>query len=380
MSSRYYRLPVASLLYLCLGCFWIRHDFLNAGSWMLGVSMLGLGAAVGGLLQERLDSAQVGIAGAALFGSGFFATGFLPSPAWNYLTLEVLIGFGSGLAYSAGIPLVVRWFPDKVGTAIGVAVAGYVPASFVGGGVAAVLIGKMGWPGAAKVTGIVLFAVTALAIIVLRGDKDVRRAESSRQHKPDEMVKSTLFPPLLASYVLTCTAAMIVYHTLPEHLTRLNDDPQRTTAVIASLGAVGAAANLLARLLAGWSCDVLGARTPLLVAITILPVAALLALAPWPVEALLVVQFAAFAAYGAALAIFPVLTAHLFGVEHLAANYGIVFNGWAIGHIAGGIAGPLLARTFGTSDAFYGAAVVSLVALLLVVRTGRLVQPVLRVA
>ncbi len=63
--------------------------------------------------------------GAALSGAGFVlssqATG-----VWSlYLTYGAFCGFGTGLVYIGIIGLMVRWFPDRRGFAVGLAAAGY---------------------------------------------------------------------------------------------------------------------------------------------------------------------------------------------------------------------------------------------------------------
>src|SRR2546430_11237914 len=63
--------------------------------------------------------------GAALSGLGYVLSAQADNAWALYLSYGALCGFGTGLVYIGIIGLMVRWFPDRRGFAVGLAAAGY---------------------------------------------------------------------------------------------------------------------------------------------------------------------------------------------------------------------------------------------------------------
>jgi OFA family oxalate/formate antiporter-like MFS transporter len=384
MERSYFRLLAALVPFFCAGSFWIRYDFVaggweQRGLWPHGVVMMGLGSLVGGLLQERFRPDRIAYAGALLLGLGFVGAVFTTTPLAQYWTIEGLIGFGSGVAYAAAIPLVARQVPGQVGLALGIAVAGYVPAGVVGSRVAAAIIEAVGRQSAAVIIGLALFVFTAVAIAILRATPEVSEASARRaQAGPAAMLLDPSFPSFWLSYALASMAAVIVYTLFPAHLSELvAASDGATPAVLGLVGPIGSLANLGARPIVGWLTDRGGGFTVLRWAIGLILVGTGLALIPLPSSALLAVPLTVMGGYGALLAIYPSLTASMFGLRHIGANYGIVLTAWAAGYVAAAWLAPRLARSFDSSAAGYvGAVLICLVAFFLAGRSARL-RPVL---
>lgn len=85
--------------------------------------------------------------------------------------------------------------------------------------------------------------------------------------------------------------------------------------------------------------------------------------APFFIGCVIVLGFA----FGALLVIYPPLTGETFGTKHLGINYGIMFLGYALGAWIGPrIATSLFDETVGYRNAFYAAAVITLIGLAVV--------------
>ncbi len=63
--------------------------------------------------------------GCALSGAGWIASAYIKSLIGLYLTYGLSCGVGTGIVYIGIIGLMVRWFPDRRGFAIGMVAAGY---------------------------------------------------------------------------------------------------------------------------------------------------------------------------------------------------------------------------------------------------------------
>ena len=365
------RLGTATVLYFSLGCFVVRDQFVNAAgtidvsAWSPGLLLIGLGGLIGGLLQKRIDPAYVGYLGAALFAAGFASIGLTTTYLSHWVAFELLIGCGSGIAYAAGIPLVIRQLPNHYGLALGIAVAGYVPAGTVGARATEELIERAGWQNAALLSGITLFVLAAGAIAVLHvpvskeSERDPGRGEES-------MVRTPSFVPFWLSYALATSGAMMTYTLLPGYVATAMTGLGRTSveALIETIGRVFTIANFAARPTAGWLTDRVAGNKVLGATIATIVVGSLLTSLTRSSSGLLVAAFLVLAGYGALLAIYPSLTTAMYGARSVGVNYGIVFGAWAFGSVFGRWLARALVRTFGgTQAAFFGATVVSLFAL-----------------
>ena len=123
-----------------------------------------VGCMAGGFLSARVSAKVYLWVSAGLFLAGFALASRIQTLAGLYLSFGGLCGFGSGLAYSAVMGTVGKWFPDKQGLISGVLLMGF--------GISSFLIGKVyqactpetvgAWRHSFLVLGIVTAAVLAL--------------------------------------------------------------------------------------------------------------------------------------------------------------------------------------------------------------------------
>jgi MFS family permease len=98
------------------------------------IFFLGVGAILGGRLQDRLGPRPVAMLGAALWSAGNLAAGLgtaaLGAP-WLYLCYGVVGGLGLGLAYVTPVAAVTKWFPERRGLGSGLVVMGFGLGAFL---------------------------------------------------------------------------------------------------------------------------------------------------------------------------------------------------------------------------------------------------------
>ena len=90
-----------------------------------------IGCLVGGFLAAKVSARTYVYISAVLFLAGFFFASGIQTKIMLYISYGVICGFASGMAYSAVMGTVGKWFPDRQGMISGVLLMGFGISSFV---------------------------------------------------------------------------------------------------------------------------------------------------------------------------------------------------------------------------------------------------------
>ena len=175
---------------------------------------------------------------------------------------------GNGFGYSTPIPVMSKWFPDKRGLAVGLAVGGYGAGSAIFGPLSAsYLIPNFGWRTTFQILGVIFLVMTVIGAFLLKnppaGYKPAgwtaapssKAAATTYDFSPGEMLATPTFYFMWIAYALGCTAGLMVISQLVPFAKSVGI-PSTT---LASLGlVVGAVGNASGRILSGWMSDHLG--------------------------------------------------------------------------------------------------------------------------
>ena len=135
----------------------------------IAVVVFALTFIVAGRLQDKLGPFKISLAGAVLVSLGFFFCSYADSLSKFFIFFGVLGGLGNGFGYATPIPVMSKWFPDKRGLAVGLAVGGYGGGSAIFGPLAAsYLIPHFGWRATFQVLGVIFFAMTVFGAFLLK--------------------------------------------------------------------------------------------------------------------------------------------------------------------------------------------------------------------
>jgi len=263
------------------------------------------------------------------------------------LGFSLIFGFANGLGYALTLQLAAHAYPDRKGAAMGAVTAVYALGAMLFAKVFALLIEAAGPAPAFATLGAVIFALTLAGALAVRssairfdrdGDDDDAAAGDDRR----------TLAILWVGYGCGCLAGlMIIGHA---------------AAIVASAGGSAgdrvlgtmliALGNAVGGICAGLLADRVAARS-LILGLPLLSGAALLTLAadlaPGQVIAtLVVIGFA----YGAIIAVYPVVTVAYFGLAQSARAYGRIFTAWGVA----GLAGPFLAGVVYDGSGSYGKA------------------------
>ena len=334
---------------------WEASDVAMTSSIMMATFVLGniLGGAIKGKLPTRLTC----LIGSVLFSLGIYLTSLLSSthPGYIYLTYGVVGGLGCGIAYSAVLAVMQKWWASKIGFITGVSVCFFGLSVVVLSPVAKSLLSGLGVPATFRMLSLVFAAITVLGSLVMRDpSEEYYAAEVHKNHangelkqfKPSQVVHLPSYYFLLVTMFTFNAAYMVInpYITTIGMSRGLSD-----SAALAAVMCTGVA-NSLGRLLVPAVSDKLGrTRTMNLCALLSMVSCLLMVFArSWLyIVAVFLIAFA----FGGGSGINPVISTELFGARYSGTNYGLLLIGLAassvvFGKIAGMIGGSDFSVTF----------------------------------
>ena len=353
---------------------WKRAD--TSMVFTIAVVVFALTFIVAGRLQDKLGPFGVSVVGAILVSLGFFLCAYADSVTKFFIFFGVLGGLGNGFGYATPIPVMSKWFPDKRGLAVGLAVAGYGGGSAIFGPLAAsYLLPHFGWRSTFQVLGVIFFVMTMIGAFLLKNPPTgykvpgwtpkpaAKVVATAYDFTPGEALRTPTMYFMWIAYACGCAAGLMVISQLVPFAKSVGI-PSTTLAAFGLV--VGAAGNASGRILSGWMSDHLGRINVLRLMIAISMVAMpILYKVGGNVVALFVMLFVVYWCYGTQLSVNASTAADFWGTKNVGINYGILFTAWGVAGLLGGrIGGKLYDKYHNYQMAFYVAAGLAAVALI----------------
>lgn len=393
-TSRWWRLVGGMLMTLALGTLYAWSIFVaplerefgwkraqTSTVFTIAVVMFAVSFVLAGRLQDRFGPFWIAITGGALVSLGFFLCAYTTSLHYLFFCYGVLGGVGNGFGYATVVPVMAKWFPDKRGLAIGLALAGYGGGSAIFGPIADLaMFPHFGWRSTCMILAGIFFVMTMTASFLLKNPSETtaiaQRASASgvsatsaldrdgspRQFLPSEMLRTPAFYLMWLGFGLGSSAGLMVI----SQLVPFAKSQGIPSAALATMGlVVGAAGNVSGRILSGWLSDTMGRLNTLRGALAVSTVAmpALYRVGAH-VAALYLGVFAVYFCYGAQASVNPATVSDFWGTRHAGVNYGLLFSAWGVAGIIGPtIGGVLFDRYKNYEAAFYAARVLAAIAL-----------------
>src|SRR6266511_2614815 len=315
---------------------WKRADTSQVFTW--AVVVFAISFILAGRLQDKIGPFAVSLTGCILLTIGFLLSSRTTSLGYLIVCFGVVVGIGNGFGYATPIPVMAKWFPDKRGLAVGLAVAGYGGGSAIFGPLASLyLIPHYGWRSTFVVLGIIFFLMTLVGALLLKNPpvgyqvpgwvpaSKPKSLATTHEFPPGEMLRTPTFYFMWIAYALGCSAGLMVISQLVPFAKSMKIPSEALAAITLVIGAAG---NASGRILSGWMSDALGRLNVLRLMIGISAVA------------------------------MPLL--YLTGI-----NYSLLFTSWGVAGIIGPrIGGKLFDKYKDYKFAFYWAAGLAVVALI----------------
>lgn len=358
VPNRWILATAAVVMQMCLGIIYawavFRTPLEQAYGWSKTMSIapyrwsilfFTLAMIVAGFWQDRKGPRLVASVGGFLLGAGCLLASFIGSDH-NGLVFSygIIAGLGVGFAYVTPIATCVKWFPDKRGLVVGLAVMGFGLGSLIFAPLLEAMLGKD--PAMYATTLPRTFQIlSGIFFVIVIGCAQLYQVPppgwkpagwspvtagsggARAEYGPAAMLRTWQFWAVWAVYFLMSSVGLTAIGEAAPLVRELAGSSMIMTAG-AALG-VMSLFNGLGRL--GWGAfsDRSGHRTAMLAisAIAALTCALLLPDANTFGRVLAGICLVGLC-YGGALAVMPSVTAAFYGPRHIGANYGILFTAW----------------------------------------------------
>lgn len=351
---------------------WKRAD--TSMVFTIAVIVFALSFVVAGRIQDKFGPLPCSLAGGILVSLGFYLCSFTTSLTYLFVCFGVIGGLGNGFGYATPIPVMAKWFPDKRGLAVGLAVGGYGAGSAIFGPLAQLkLIPAYGLPATFQILSAIFLIMTMAGAFLLRNPPPGYRPDGwspptakvspDRDFSPGEMLRTRTFYLMWVAYALGCSAGLMVISQLVPFARSVGIAAGALSTMTLVVGAFG---NASGRIFSGWMSDRLGRINVLrvMIGISIVAMPALHAVGN-NVALLYAGVFVVYWCYGAQLSVNGAAASDFWGTKNAGINYGILFTAWGVAGIIGPrIGGVLFDRYHNYQAAFRTAAVLAGVALI----------------
>jgi OFA family oxalate/formate antiporter-like MFS transporter len=354
---------------------WTRAD--TSTIFTIAVVVFAVSFVLAGRLQDKKGPFWVSVTGGLLVSIGFFLSAWTTSLGWIFFVFGALGGIGNGFGYATPIPVMAKWFPDRRGLAVGLAVAGYGGGSAIFGPLALNwLIPTYGWRATFQILGVIFFVMTMVGAFLLQNPPvgyrpagwtpapAAKAAATVYEFTPGEALRTPTFYYMWVAYCLGTVAGFMAISQLVPFARGVGLGTWAAMALF--IGAVGNAAG---RILSGWMSDTIGRLNVLRLMIAVSAVAMPLlnfagGMPTFPLY-FFVMVFILYWCYGTQLSVNASTTSDFWGTKNAGLNYGLLFTAWGVAGIIGPrVAGVLFDKYQNYQAAFYTAAVLAVVALI----------------
>ncbi|RVU65693.1 oxalate/formate antiport family MFS transporter [Bacillus thuringiensis] len=293
-------------------------------------------------LQEKWGLRKlIMIAGLAL-GLGLILSSQASSLILLYVLAGVVVGYADGTAYITSLSNLIKWFPERKGLIAGISVSAYGSGSLIFKYVNAQLIESVGVSQAFIYWGLIVTAMIVLGACLIHQAADQSAVQETKTHEytTKEMLGTKQVYLLFIMLFTSCMSGLYLIGMVKDIGVQLVG---LSAATAANAVAMVAIFNTLGRIILGPLSDKIG-RLKIVTGTFVVMASSVLVLSF--VDLNYGIYFVCVASvafcFGGNITIFPAIVGDFFGMKNHSKNYGIVYQGFGFGALAGSFIGALL--------------------------------------
>ncbi|HFJ9402523.1 TPA: OFA family MFS transporter [Bacillus paranthracis] len=293
-------------------------------------------------LQEKWGLRKlIMIAGLAL-GLGLILSSQASSLLLLYVLAGVVVGYADGTAYITSLSNLIKWFPERKGLIAGISVSAYGSGSLIFKYVNAQLIESVGVSQAFIYWGLIVTAMIVLGACLIHQAANQGAVQETKTHEytTKEMLGTKQVYLLFIMLFTSCMSGLYLIGMVKDIGVQLVG---LSAATAANAVAMVAIFNTLGRIILGPLSDKIG-RLKIVTGTFVVMASSVLVLSF--VDLNYGIYFVCVASvafcFGGNITIFPAIVGDFFGMKNHSKNYGIVYQGFGFGALAGSFIGALL--------------------------------------
>jgi len=358
-----------------------RNPLMEAYNWTISevtfaytlhYAMFGIAAFFGGLWIGQVGPRKAGLVAGVLYGLGVALASYSGGRLWIlYATFGLMAGLGRGIGGIVAVTTVVRWFPDKRGTASGLTGLGFGTGTLIAAPLAAHLITTLGPLGTFRVFGTAyLVIVLGTASIMSNPPAGFNPAGwhpgsalsdqgTNRSYTLLESLRTWQLYALFGLMFLNAMAGLgLVSQAAPMAQEVTGVDVLRAGGMVGLM----AFAYAVGRFSWAWFSDQIGRKWSF--AALFLIQAVVFGTLPLVTrfQVFSTLAIIAFLCHGGVVGVMPAFLADCFGPDHVGSLFGLTIVAQAVG----GVLGPMLQALLRESTGTYAPALATIAALMIV--------------
>ncbi|MBS9803291.1 OFA family MFS transporter [Bacillus cereus] len=293
-------------------------------------------------LQEKWGLRKlIMIAGLAL-GLGLILSSQASSLILLYVLAGVVVGYADGTAYITSLSNLIKWFPERKGLIAGISVSAYGSGSLIFKYVNAQLIESVGVSQAFIYWGLIVTAMIVIGACFIHqaADQGAVHETKTKEYTTKEMLGTKQVYLLFIMLFTSCMSGLYLIGMVKDIGVQLVG---LSAATAANAVAMVAIFNTLGRIILGPLSDKIG-RLKIVTGTFVVMASSVLVLSF--VDLNYGIYFVCVASvafcFGGNITIFPAIVGDFFGMKNHSKNYGIVYQGFGFGALAGSFIGALL--------------------------------------
>lgn len=293
-----------------------------------------------GKIQDRIGIRRLTMIAGAVLGAGLIFSSQVSSLWMLYLLAGFVVGFADGTAYITSLSNLIKWFPKRKGLISGISVGSFGTGSLIFKYINANFINTMGVSYAFLVWGLIVMVLVIAgsflikeAVITEASVNANRGPKSERNYTVKEMLRTKEAYMLFFIFFTACMSGLYLIGIVKDIGVKLAGLDASTAANAVAMVAIF---NTFGRIILGALSDKVG-RMKVVAGALFATALSVITLSFIPLNLGLFFACVAVIAFcfGGNITVFPAIVADYFGLKNQSKNYGVIYQGFGLGALAG---------------------------------------------